>query len=155
MTVRLNSQFLKTFFLVKSFQTFKNTPDDKRFFALCGVRPKALPLDTTNFLKKVRSKILFLHYPSLRRRRTACRLSLLLKKVDENFCFVLFLNNSLESQHPVKQLERIVLHRCNLNTQLLSYLFECNIIQELVLFMPQHVCRNQQFVPDLHTLKLL
>ena len=152
-TVCLNSQFLKTFFLVKSFQTFKNTPDDKRFFALCGVRPKALPLDTTNFLKKFDQKLYF--YPSLRRRRTACRLSLPLKKVDENFCFVFFLNNSLESQHPVKQLERIVLHWCNLNTQLLPYLFECNIIQELVLFMPQHVCRNQQFVPDLHTLKLL
>ena len=47
-----------------------------KYFALCGARPKASPLDTTNFLKKVRSKTLFSpNFLSLRRRRTALVLS--------------------------------------------------------------------------------
>ena len=29
-----------------------NAPDDKRFFTLCGVRPKALPLETATFWKR-------------------------------------------------------------------------------------------------------
>ena len=41
------------------------------------------PVPPRTFCKKFDQKLYF--YPSLRRRRTACRLSLLLKKVDENF----------------------------------------------------------------------
>ena len=43
-------QFVKTFSLAKSFHTFKNALPRIRYFAHCGERPKALPLETASFL---------------------------------------------------------------------------------------------------------